>query len=206
MELVLLWYKTWHRVGLVIQSLLLTTTQQPHYNCPLLLLNMPMLNSRTFQSSSGINTITRPTPKRSGGDYPSGQQVVVTNLVLIDWRLICYDLDPWYGLHRPPFNPGVQEPWNGRLPLGLGPLQPWRIGEASRTGAKRSPSIILVEDHQDGSYWSWGRREGYGRLYSVHETLFSNWDAIMEDVERGWKWSEFILVLSQAIHLPMSSW
>ena len=42
---------------------------------------MPMMNSRTFQSSSGLNTITRPTPKRSGGDYPSGQQVVVTNLV-----------------------------------------------------------------------------------------------------------------------------
>ena len=43
--------------------------------------NMPMLNSRTFQSASGVNTITRPVPKRSGGDYPSGQQVVVTNLV-----------------------------------------------------------------------------------------------------------------------------
>ena len=50
-------------------------------NRPLLYSNMPMINSRTFQSSSGLNTITRPTPKRSGGDYPSGQQVVVTNLV-----------------------------------------------------------------------------------------------------------------------------
>ena len=37
--------------------------------------NMPMMNSRTFQSSSGLNTITRPSPRRSGGDYPSGQQV-----------------------------------------------------------------------------------------------------------------------------------
>ena len=36
---------------------------------------MPMMNSRTFQSSSGLNTITRPSPRRSGGDYPSGQQV-----------------------------------------------------------------------------------------------------------------------------------
>ena len=43
--------------------------------------NMPMLNSHTFQSTSGVNTITRPVPKRSGGDYPSGQQVVITNLV-----------------------------------------------------------------------------------------------------------------------------
>ena len=36
---------------------------------------MPMMNSRTFQSSSGLNTITRPSPRRSGDDYPSGQQV-----------------------------------------------------------------------------------------------------------------------------------
>src|SRR6202000_2684809 len=45
---------------------------------------MPMINSRTFQSSSGLNTITRPSPRRSGGDYLSGQQVVETNLVLVD--------------------------------------------------------------------------------------------------------------------------
>ena len=76
MELVLLWYKTRRRVGLVIQSLLLSTTYQPpqqtsYFSYP----NMPMTNSRTFQSSSGLNTITRPSPRRSGGDYPSGQQV-----------------------------------------------------------------------------------------------------------------------------------
>ena len=75
MELVLLWYKTWCRVRLVIQSLLLSTTKQlpnkPLTSPP----NMPMTNSRTFQSASGLNTITRPTPRRSGGDYPSGQQV-----------------------------------------------------------------------------------------------------------------------------------
>ena len=84
MELVLLWYKMRHFVGIVIQSPLLTTTQQLPNNCLLLSSNMPMLNSRTFQSASGVNTITRPTLKRSGGDYPSGQQVVVANLVLID--------------------------------------------------------------------------------------------------------------------------
>ena len=44
-------------------------------NCLLFYPNMPMMNSRTFQSSSGLNTITRPSPRRSGGDYPSGQQV-----------------------------------------------------------------------------------------------------------------------------------
>ena len=75
MELVLLWYKTRRHVGLVIQSLLLSTTRQlpnkPFTSSP----NMPMTNSCTFQSASGLNTITRPTPKRSGGDYPSGQQV-----------------------------------------------------------------------------------------------------------------------------------
>src|SRR6202000_2420701 len=41
----------------------------------LLFPNMPMMNSRTFQSSSGLNTITKPSPRRSGGDYLSGQQV-----------------------------------------------------------------------------------------------------------------------------------
>ena len=44
-------------------------------NCLLPFPIMPMMNSRTFQSSSGLNTITRPSPRRSGGDYPSGQQV-----------------------------------------------------------------------------------------------------------------------------------
>ena len=84
MELVLPWYKMRHCVGLVIQSLLLTTTQQLTNNRLLLYSTMPMLNSRTFQSASVTNTITRPTPRRSGGDYPYGQQVVIENLVLID--------------------------------------------------------------------------------------------------------------------------
>ena len=72
---VLLWYKTRRHVCLVIQSLLLSATHQlpnkPFTSFPI----MPMMNSRTFQSSSGLNTITRPSPRRSGGDYPSGQQV-----------------------------------------------------------------------------------------------------------------------------------
>ena len=107
MELVLLWYKMRHRVGLVIQSLLLSTTQQPSNKLFTSSSNMPMLNSHTFQSASGVNTITRPVPKRSGGDYLSGQQVVVTNLVSFWWRLICFNLDSWHGLHWPPFVPGV---------------------------------------------------------------------------------------------------
>ena len=80
MELVLSWYKMWSHVGLVVQSLLYPTIQQPLNNRPLLYSTMPMINSHTFQSANGLNTITRPTPKRSRGDYPSGQQVVVTNL------------------------------------------------------------------------------------------------------------------------------
>ena len=194
MELVLLWYKTWRRVGLVIQSLLLTTTQQPSNNRRFLYSTMPMLNSHTFQSASGVNTITRLTPRRSGGDYPSGQQVVVANLVLIDWRLICHDLDPWYGLHRPSPFPGVQDLGNERIPLGASPLQPWRVGEAPRTRTNWPSPTILVENHQDGGDWSWGRREGNGRLYKVHETLLSYRDEALEDVEGGWKLSEFLMV------------
>ena len=80
MELVLSWYKMWHCVGLVVQSLLYSTTQQLHNNRPLLRLNMLMLNSWNSQSASGLDTITRLAPRRSGEDYPSGQQVVITNL------------------------------------------------------------------------------------------------------------------------------
>ena len=100
MELVLSWYKTWHCVGLVIQSLLLPTTQQPSNKPFTSLLNMPMINSRTFQSSSGLNTITRPTPKRSGGNYPLGQQVVVTNLVSFWWKtdLLWLRYMTWFSL------------------------------------------------------------------------------------------------------------
>ena len=84
MELVLSWYKMQCCVGLVIQSLLYPTTQQLPNNHPLLYSTIPMLNSCTFQSASGVNTITRPTLRRSGGDYLSGQQVVVTNLSSVD--------------------------------------------------------------------------------------------------------------------------
>ena len=80
MELVLSWYKTQHHVDLVIQSLLYSTTQQLLNNRLLLYSNMSMINSCTFQSANGVNTIKRPPPKRSGGDYLSGQQVVITNL------------------------------------------------------------------------------------------------------------------------------
>ena len=82
-----------HDVVLVLSSNHFSSQQLNKHpaNHPLFYPNMPMLNSRTFQSASGVNTITRPVPKRSGGDYPSGQQVVVTNLVLFRWRLICYD-------------------------------------------------------------------------------------------------------------------
>ena len=135
MELVLLWYKTRHYVGLVIQSLLLATTHQLP-NKPLTSSsNMPMSNSRTFQSASGLNTITRPTPKRSGGDYPSGQQVCHNKFGLLLMKTDLYDLDPRYGLHRPPFNPGGQDLGDGRLLVGSGPFQPRRIGAIEGTRA-----------------------------------------------------------------------
>ena len=75
-----------HDVVSVLSSNHFSSQQLNNYptNCLLLCPNMPMINSHTFQSSNGVNTITRPTPKRSGGDYPSGQQVVITNLVSID--------------------------------------------------------------------------------------------------------------------------
>ena len=61
----------------VLSSNHFSSQQLSNYPTNRLLLypNMPMMNSRTFQSSSGLNTITRPSPRRSGGDYPSGQQV-----------------------------------------------------------------------------------------------------------------------------------
>ena len=61
----------------VLSSNHFSSQQLTNYPTNRLLLypNMPMMNSRTFQSSSGLNTTTRPSPRRSGGDYPSGQQV-----------------------------------------------------------------------------------------------------------------------------------
>ena len=59
MELVLSWYKMRHRVSLVIQSLLLTATQQLPNNRPLLDLTMPMLIGCTCQGYSLRLTGTR---------------------------------------------------------------------------------------------------------------------------------------------------
>ena len=72
---------------------------------------------------------------------------VETNLVSFWWRLICSDLDPWYGLYWPPPNPGVQDLGNGQLSLGASPFQPWRTWEAQRTGANWPSPTILVENH-----------------------------------------------------------
>ena len=131
MEIVLSWYKMRHHVSLVMQSLSYPTTQQLPKNCSYLFFTMPMLNSQTFQSANGLSIITGPTPRRSGGDYSSGQQVVMYQINLqFDWRLIWQGLDSWHGLHRPPVNPGVQDFGDGWLPMGASPLQPWRVGEA----------------------------------------------------------------------------
>ena len=196
MEPDLFCYTTRCHVGLVVQSLFHPTTKHPPNNCSYLSSIMLMLNSWTFQSANGLNTITRLTPRRSGGDYPSGQQVAMYQIFLqFDWRLIRHSLDPWHGLHRPPFNPGVQDLGDGRLSVGASPLQSWRIGEAQGTGANWSSSKVLVEDHQDGGNQSWGCRQGNGRLYQVHETFFSNRNETVEDVERGRGSSESIFVL-----------
>ena len=195
MELVLLRYKTWRRVGLVIQSLLLSTTHQLP-NQPLTSLpNMPMTNSRTFQSASGLNTITRPAPKRSGGDYPSGQQVYHNKFGLLLMKTNLFRLDPWHGLHGPSLDPGVQNSWDGRLFVGASPFQSRGTWEAQGTRANRSSSTILVENHQDGGDWSWGRREDNGRFNSLHEAFVSHRNEVVEDVERGRESSEFLLVL-----------
>ena len=116
-------------------------------NRSLLFPNMPMMNSRTFQSSSGLNTITRPSPRRSGGDYPSGQQVCQNESGLLLMKTDCFDLDPWHGFHRPPFDPGVQDSWYGRLPLGSSPFQSRRIGAIEGTRTDRSSSKVPLEDH-----------------------------------------------------------
>ena len=136
-------------VVLVLSSNHFSSKQLNNYptNHLLLCSNMPMINSCTFQSASGVNTITRPVPKGSGGDYPSGQQVVITNLVSFWWKTDLFDLDSWYGLHRPPSDPGVQDSWNGWLPMGSSPLQPQRVGETLRTRTNWSLPTILVENH-----------------------------------------------------------
>ena len=138
-----------HNIVLVLSSNHFSSQQLNNHPANRLPLypTMPMLNSRTFQSASGVNTITRPVPKRSGGDYLSGQQVVVANLVSFWLKTNLLDLDSWYGLHRPPFVPGVQDSWNGWLPLGASPLQPRRVREALRARTDWSSSKVPLEDH-----------------------------------------------------------
>ena len=72
---------------------------------------------------------------------------VETNLVFFWWRLICSNLDPWYGLHGPPLNPGVQDLGDRWLPLGPGPFQPQRTGAIEGTRTDRSSSKVPLEDH-----------------------------------------------------------
>ena len=197
MELVLLWYKTWCRVGLVIQSLLLSTTQQPP--------NKPLISpTQTCQCSTAVpsNLPVGWTPSLGllqGGLEVTTCQVnryVETNLVFFWWRLICFDLDPWHGFHRPPLDPGVQDLGDGRLSLGANPLQPWRTREAQGSGANQSSPTILVENHQDGGDQSRSRQKGNGRLYQLYEALFGDRDETVEDVEGGRKPSEFPVVFS----------
>src|SRR6202000_509106 len=121
MELVSLWYKTRRRVGLVIQSLLLLTTHQlpnkPFTSSP----NMPMTNSHTFQSASGLNTIASPTPKRSGGDYPSGQQVCHNKfgLLLMKTNLLRLRSMIWSSQTFP--YPRSSRPWEWVIIFGCKP-------------------------------------------------------------------------------------
>ena len=66
--------------------------------------------------------------------------------------------------------------------------------------------MILVENHQDGGDGSRGRREVYGCLYYVHETFLSHRNEIVEDVERGRRSSEFLVVFLGFTHSLTSSW
>ena len=170
MELVLSWYKTWRHVGLVIQSLLLTTTQQLPNNRPLLYSIMPMLNSRTFQSASGVNTITRPTPRRSGGDYPFGQQVVVTNLSSVDWRLICYDFRSMTWCSQTFLYPRSSRPWEWTTTSGCKPLLTMKNLKGS---GDRSQAILTNDSYGESSEWGWSIQRQERRLWTP---LLNSWD------------------------------
>ena len=82
---------------------------------------MPMMNSRTFQSSSGLNTITRPSPRRSGGDYPSGQQVCrnKSGLLLMKTDLPRLRSMTWF-LQTSPW-PRSSRPWGWTTICGCKP-------------------------------------------------------------------------------------
>ena len=62
-----------------------------------------------------------------------------------------------------------------------------------------------MENHQDGGDRSRGRREGHGRLHSLHETLLSHWDGGLEDVEGSRKSSESLMVFLGLTRLLTSS-
>ena len=169
MELVLSWYKMWHHVSLVIQSLLYSTTQQLLNNHPLLYSTMPMLKSHTFQSASGVNTITRPTLRRSGGDYLSGQQVVVTNLSSVDWRLICYNFRSMTWCSQTFSYPRSLRPWEWTITCGFKPsstMKSWRdLGD-------RNQAILINDSCGESSGWGWSIQRQEKRLWTP---LLSPW-------------------------------
>ena len=152
MELVLLWYKTWRHVGLVIQSLLLTTTHQLPNQLFTSLSNMPMTNSHTFQSASGLNTITRPTLKRSGGDYPSGQQVCCNKFGLLSMKtdLLRLRSMTWSLLTSP--WPRSSRPWEWTTIFGC---KPSLTMKNSRGSGEWSWPILTNDSCGESSGWGW---------------------------------------------------
>ena len=125
-----------------------TTTQQSTYFSSL---NMPILNSRTFQSSSGLNTITRPSPKRSGGDYPSGQQVCwnKSGLLLMKTDLLQLRSTTWSSLTSPCLKNSRLLGWT--ITCGFKPsstMKSWRDSEDKN-------QLILIRGFFGGSL-EWG--------------------------------------------------
>ena len=152
MELVLLWYKMSCHVGPVIQSL--SSQQLNNYptNRPLLYSTMPMMNSHTFQSASGVNTTTRPTPRRSGGDYPSGQQVVITNLssFWLKTNLLQFRSMIWSSQTFP--YPKSSRPWEWTTTSGC---KPSSIMKNLRGSGGWSQPILTNDSCGESSGWGW---------------------------------------------------
>ena len=119
-------------------------------NSLLLHLNMPMTNSRTFQSASSLNTITRPTPKRSGGDYPSGQQVCCNKfgLLLMKTDLLRFRSMIWFSqifLYSK-----SSRPWGWTTTFGC---KPSSIMKNLRGSGGRSRPILTNDSCGESSGW-----------------------------------------------------
>ena len=125
---------------------------------------MPMMNNRTFQSSSGLNTITRPSPRRSGGDYLSGQQVCWNKSGLLLMKTDLSRLRSMTWSLQTSLWPRSSRPWGWTTTFGC---KPFSIMKNSKGSEDRSQPILTNDSCGESSGWGWSIQRLERRLWML---------------------------------------